>query len=177
LKTLRNVHYSVLEYRPDPSQPKQSRVPLGLVIEVEYNREWLVIGIRARSFLTPEELAAIDGIGRELLREPIQFLKNEIESLLYQPRRPNEVLALLARKHEWSIHVSRPSKRDIKVPAGMSSREAVDYALNDLFSRVVLGAGPAPVRAPKRTASAGAIPPARWSEGRLFEAAREARAG
>ena len=170
---MRNVMYSVFEYRPNPSQPEKDRIPLGIVMEV-VTPKWIVIALRARSFLTPGELALLDGIGRDLLKSPNQFLKSEIEELLYEPRRPGEILVRLANKHEWSIHITEPKKREVKVPAGVSARDAVDYALDDVFGRVMVDPAKAPVgKHGKRknvVTAEPAISPSQWTASDRFEA-------
>lgn len=125
---------SSVEYRPDPANPDAHKVLLGLVFECVYKATWYV-GTLARVSLSDDELKLMDGIGRDLYREPCEAISREVRgSLSRKPEKPGGVLAALHSRLVWSLHVTEPGMERKVVPARLGAMEAAfEAALTPVF--------------------------------------------
>jgi hypothetical protein len=100
-----------------------------------------LIGISARNSLTPDELARLDGIGRELLKNPYETIRADLQQAMHELgiEAPLLVLERLASQNQWSLLVSAPSRLELTVPEGRSKKTALDAAMRGLYAQKVLG--------------------------------------
>lgn len=161
MSTLRRFWFSPIEYRPDPSRPEEGKITLGVVVEAEFRNMW-VVAAKTRAILTEDELARLDGLGKELLKDPAGFIGREVESVLPRAKKPGDVLKLLAQAERWSFHVTSPSKKGL-AGAGKSPRVVMLNKLEALYANHVRGiaAGTARRSAPP-SALPWAAPPKEW---------------
>jgi len=133
--TVRKFRFSNIEYRPDPSRPDASRIPLGVIIEGDFRGTWWV-AFRVRTFLAAEERATLDGVAKELLGVPFDLVVREVQGVLPKARQPGDVLGLLASSKIWSFHVTAP--KAIEIPVGSrTAREALETATLTLYGKCI----------------------------------------
>ena len=101
--------FSRIRYLVDPAQPTSLVIPLGVAVEVVIGDQWM-IGLCARTALSPDETALLDGIGRELLRNPFEALKREMSTLIQNIEKPGDALNILASTNIWSLNVTAAAK-------------------------------------------------------------------
>ena len=143
-RTIRDLRYSLVEYLPDPAHPEQGRILLGIVFDGRVGKHYIV-GLRARLFLTDEELKRLDGIGRELLKQPIHYLRREIESkILPKVRRPGDALELMSEWGTWYLRVSPAKKMEIQPRSVQHVREAISDRMDSFFAKLGEETGPLP---------------------------------
>lgn len=161
MSTLRRFWFSPIEYQPDPSRPDERKITLGVAVEAEFRHMW-VVAVKARAILTDEELARLDGVGKELLREPIAFIAREVETVLPHAKKPGDVLKLLSQEGRWSFHVGSPSRKELAGvgrPPRLVMLSKLDSLYADHVGRVALTT---PRRPTAPTVPPWAAPPKEW---------------
>jgi len=127
---------SAIDYRPDSTAPNEGKIPLGVIVEAASASNWIV-AVQVRAFLVDEELACLDGVGKELLRQPQRVVTREIESALSRAKVPGDVLKLLSQNALWSLHVGVPRKE--KAPPRKKLHEGALGKLQSLYASHVGG--------------------------------------
>jgi hypothetical protein len=156
MREMAQLWSSLIEYRPDPTQPKRGRIPLGVLLEAASKEIWNV-GLYARAFLSPEEWNQLDGIGREILKSPFDAINSEVKAALGRAEEPGHVLKLLAELNTWSLHVTPPKKERAQVPRqGAKFESFMENKIRELY-QVYLGAAE-PGRTAPRQRSPSAVP-------------------
>ncbi|GJE18917.1 hypothetical protein [Methylobacterium marchantiae] len=100
------VHFSYVEYRPNPARP-EGAIPLGLVIEFVRSDAW-VVGLAMRSEVPKSLLGGMDLLSRELADSRIQLMREEVGKARELAKNPGDVLRFLAEANPWSLHVKPP---------------------------------------------------------------------
>lgn len=142
--SLDNVWLSYVDYLPNPARPEEGRIALGCVLQALAGARSLV-SLCAREELTGPELEVMDGIGREMLAQPVEFLDQEILRLLNEPRgklpsfKEGGLLRALSRVHRWSLQVSPPQLIRIERALSQSNFQALNAASDQLFIAHQLG--------------------------------------
>jgi hypothetical protein len=113
----------------------------------------------ARTSLTAPEPEHLDGIAKELLRNPFEFLKQSVEKTLPAAGQPGEVLARLSAELELSIHVARPQA--IEVPRRSPADLTIDQAVLQQYSESVALPQRA-LQSPQRRVGAAFGTPQQW---------------
>jgi len=163
--------FSRIRYLVDPAQQDKLHIPLGVAVEVVVSGQWLV-GICVRSALSNDEIAVLDGIGRDLLRNPFEFVKREVQEILPGTQKPGDVLAALASTNVWSLNVTPAETWGLSLRNGPVEAQLKEQ-MSALWSEVVrdLLKVPAPRqarRAVSRRARRSQKPPSIVPAGRFF---------
>lgn len=146
--------FSTIEYRPDPSLPDEGRISLGVIAEAEISTSWIV-AVQARAFLSEDELSRLDGVGKELFREPLRLIAREVEAVLGQAKQPRDVLRLLCAREVWSFRFEGPRKL-----GSVGSEASLMKRLDRLYGENVGRAVTRPAR--RKPVSPSPAPP--WAE-------------
>lgn len=105
------VWASTIDFRPNPTRPREGRVLLGVAFgfEVRHAR-YLVLWARDR--LEQAEYDGMDGVFRRLLAEPAKYTSRQFEKAIGGSALPQVVLQSFAEANRASFFVSPP----VKVP-------------------------------------------------------------
>ncbi len=141
--SLDNVWLSYVEYRPEPARPEEERLVLGCILEARSGGGRL-FSVAGRSELTGPELRVLDGIAREMLAHPAEFLRRELFRLIEPGRElpsfaDGGVLGALSRVHRWSFHVAPPRWIRIQRALAQNNRQALHAANEQLLIAHLLG--------------------------------------
>lgn len=131
------AEFSRIRYLVDPAQPDNGPIPLGVAIEVVIREQWFV-GISARSALSPGEVTVLDGIARELLQNPFEFLKREVHAVLRSAQKPGDVLATLSGSKLWSVNMDAPERwRRVRILERGSTEAQIKEQMSALWFQIV----------------------------------------
>lgn len=134
----RFARFSQFRYLADPALPQSSPILLGIVVEVVFAKQWFV-GITVRSRLAPNELTLLDGIGRELLQNPFELLKREVEGLLPIASKPGDILRTLAATKTWSLNVAPAEDWKVGLPSDRYLDGWLKERMAALWSEILKG--------------------------------------
>jgi hypothetical protein len=143
--SLDNVWLSYVDYRPDPARPEEERIVLGCILEAARPGGGRSFSVAGRLELTESELHVLDGIGREMLAHPSEFLRQELHRVIGQSGKnlpsfkEGGVLGALARVHRWSFHVSPPRLIRLQRALSQNNLQALDAANEQLLIAHLLG--------------------------------------
>jgi hypothetical protein len=144
----RSVHNKIpfwissIEYFPNPGNPEENKIFLGIVLEALVESQWVVM-VRARAALSDAEQATLDGIGRDLLTSPLDYIKKKVEHFLPLAKHPGDVVTALANETNWSVHFTAPEMQQfrpeeaqslLEFPIQMSSKMFHDIIAQELES-------------------------------------------
>jgi hypothetical protein len=129
------AQYSRIRYLVDPARPDLFPVPLGVAVEVVVGKQWLV-GISVRSALSEEEIGLLDGIARDLLRNPFELMKSDVSALTVNSQKPGDILHALASTKIWSMNVTSPQPWSLSLKRG-SIQPQVKEEMSVLWKKVV----------------------------------------
>jgi len=141
MNRLRQFWYSVVEYLPDPAAPQAGKLPLGVLVGAAVGK-MRYVGISARNSLNPQEMEKLDGIGREVLKNPYEAIRIDVEQAIQELGilAPLRVLERVASMNRWSVSISAPVRLELTVPETVrSKKEALDSAMRGLYAQKVLG--------------------------------------
>jgi hypothetical protein len=141
--SLDKVWFSYVDYRPDPGMPQKDRIALGCILEARVSRGRL-FSIAGRTELTESELMLMDGIGRETLLHPADFLKQELRRVLDRadeevPFEQGGTLRELSRVHRWSVYVMPPRLIRIERHLSQTNIQALHTSSEELLIAHLLG--------------------------------------
>lgn len=139
----REVHFSLIEFRPDPSDSKRDVEWLGVALEFTTPSYWIV-GLGMRATLDSETLSKLDPMSRALLEKRSDVIEAEIKKILPQASRTGDVLRLLAVNNQWSMHVNEPQTMEIKDDAGTK-----DHSIEQMLERYIFKLWTTPAQKPK----------------------------
>ncbi|WP_156629671.1 hypothetical protein [Methylobacterium sp. Leaf85] len=152
------VHFSYVEYRPNPARA-DGAVPLGLVIEFVRSDAW-VVGLAMRSEFPKSLLAAMDPLARELADSRIQLMRDEVGKARELAKDPGDVLRILASANPWSLHVKPPCEfqadANEKYDSFTIEKIAEKYVL-ELYARKLALPAPSQIEDVERTPSYAVI--------------------
>jgi len=146
---MNRCQFAIVHYRPDPSRPTHAAIRLGVLVEL-ISPELHVVAMQARSFLADRELQQLDGIGRNLLAHPFDYLRREVEKVL-SVQRDGSVLETLCEQHSLSLFVSPPQSLVLDA----ATDDDADRITRSLYQKHVVGSAP-----PNRVDFLGPPPPA-----------------
>ena len=140
--SLNKVWLSFIDYRPDPSVPEQDKLVLGCILQAQLGNHQ-EYSLAAREELTETERAWLDGIGREVLARPAEFLEREFKRILEGslgtlPREEGGGLRALSREFPWSLHVTAPRAIRIERLLSQTNSQALRTATEDLMIARIL---------------------------------------
>ena len=128
----REIHFSLIEFRPDPSDSKRGVEWLGIALEFTTPSHWIV-GLAMRAILD-SDLSKLDPMSRELLEKRSDVMEAEIKQILPRASQTGDVLRLLAANNRWSVHVTEPRTREIK-----DDSAAKDHSIELEFDKEIDG--------------------------------------
>lgn len=134
----RTLHYSVVYFRTDPAEvAPDPRLRLGIILGFS-TKTYSVVGMAVRATLDEAVLENLDPLSRELLEEREEVIRGEIKAVLDKAHRPEDVLALVAERNHWSLHVSHPKSVQIdeSTADAVSIDKIADDYVFDLWGRV-----------------------------------------
>jgi hypothetical protein len=115
---IRYATISKFYYRLNVGRSDGGIIPLGAVVVLTDKSGSAVLVLLARSELTEHERAQMDWAALELLKNPLEYLKREVDSALGE-RVSSDFVGRLARKLTWSIYVSPPV--EVAVPGELAA--------------------------------------------------------
>jgi hypothetical protein len=139
----REVHFSLIEFRPDPSDSKRDVEWLGVALEFTTPSYWIV-GLAMRATLDSDTLSKLDPMSRELLEKRSDVMEAEIKQILPRASRTGDVLRLLAHNNQWSVHVSEPQTMEIKDDGATK-----DHSIEQMLEEYIFKLWSTPAQRPK----------------------------
>lgn len=127
--------FSRIRYLIDPARPDGFPIPLGVAVEVRVGKQW-VVGISVRSALSRDEIEVLDGIARELLRNPFELIKNDVSALVVSATKPGDILRALASTKPWSLNVTPPEHWNLSLKSGPLQPQ-IKEQMSVLWAKVV----------------------------------------
>jgi hypothetical protein len=117
---------SAVTYQRDPAVG--GPLFLGVLVEAKLGARWAV-AICARQQLTEAEVAALDPIAAQLLVAPMEFLREQVKTILHLEARegglrPGDILRRIACRNAFSICVATPEERGFDRSDGNSPNDA-----------------------------------------------------
>jgi len=116
---IRYATVSKFYYRLNVGRSDGGIIPLGAALMLnDDERRNAVLVLLGRSELTEEERAQMEWAASQLLENPLEFLKREVDEALRE-RVSSDIVTRLAAKLTWSIYVSPPV--EVTVPSELAT--------------------------------------------------------